>query len=286
MKVAVNPTTIESAPIFLAGARLAGAVELVGGKIPLLLDGTASAATNAETQALIYSLQNPRLRIILTVAECSYRIVARRSSGIGAPADLKGKTIGTTRHTTAHYYLVALARQAGLREAEVKIVDIPQPEMAAALARGSIDALSIWEPIAEKAAQLLGPDAVLFQDPLLFRERFNLNTTLDVLENSAQRADLVGFLRAVIAAAAETRDRPSSVWPLLSAKINLPETVIARLWLQFGFPATLPEDLPRLLVEEESWLAASQNRPPRTKREVEGLIDRSVLAEALRSDKA
>src|SRR5208282_1848821 len=112
-------------------------------KIPLLLDGTADAATNAETQALIYSLKNPGLRIILTVAECSYRIVARRSSGIETPADLKGQTIGTTRYTTAHYYLVELARQVGLREADMTIVDLPQPEMPAALARGTVDALSI-----------------------------------------------------------------------------------------------------------------------------------------------
>lgn len=281
MKVAVNPTTIESAPIFLAGTRLAGKVELVGGKIPLLLDGVVDAATNAETQALLYSLRNPGLRIIFTVAECSYRIVARRSRGIATPADLRHKTIGTTRYTTAHYYLVELARRAGMGETDMTIVDVPQPDMPAALAQGTIDALAIWEPVADNAARLLGQDAVFFQDAALFRERFNLNTTTAVLADAGKRAALVGFLRAVIAAAGETRDFPATVWPLLASEINLAETRIAALWSQFRFPATLPEDLPQLLVDEEMWLAASESRPARTRQQVEGLIDRSVLAEAL-----
>jgi sulfonate transport system substrate-binding protein len=281
MKIAVNPATIESAPLFWAGARGVPGIELIAGKIPLLLDGTAAAATNAETQALLYSQANPRLRIILTVSECSYRIVARRSRGIAAPADLKGKTVGTTRHTTAHYYAVITARKAGLGDGDLRIVDVPQAEMPAALERGAIDALAIWEPIVDDAARRLGGDAVLFQDGALFRERFNLNTTADVLADPRQRGTLVGFVRAVVAAAREVREKPAQAWPLLASKINVPEPVIARLWSQFHFPATLPDDLPQLLVDEEDWLAGSQGRPARPRAVVEELIDPSVLAEAL-----
>lgn len=115
----------------------------------------------------------------MTVAECSYRVIARRSRGINSPADLKAKTIGTTRHTSAHYYLVQLAAKAGMREADLNAVDLQQAEMPAALERGAVDALSIWEPIAEAAAARLGADAVIFQDGALFRERFNLNTTTE-----------------------------------------------------------------------------------------------------------
>jgi len=280
MRIAVNPTTIESAPVFAAGARLSGTVELIGGKIPLLLDGTVDAATNAETQALIYSLERPDLRIVLTVSECAYRVMARRSRGIRRPIDLAGKTIGTTRHTSAHFYLVQLLRQAGLYPPEIDIIDVPQSDMPAALADGRIDALAIWEPIAEAAMTRLGSDAVSFQDGDLFRERFNLNTTTAVLGDPRRRAALVDFVRTVIAAARDVGERPQSVWPLLAAKINVPEATIARLWPQFRFPASLPADLPDLLIDEEGWLAASQKRAPRSAATVAGLIDRSVLAEA------
>ena len=281
MRVAVNPTTIESAPVFAAGERQSGAVELVGGKIPLLLDGTVDAATNAETQALLFSLERPDLRVVLTVSECAYRVVARRSHGIDTPADLSGKTIGTTRQTSAHYFLVELVRRAGLYPPELDIIDVPQDQMPAALADGRIDALAIWEPIAEAAAARIADDAVVFQDGALFRERFNLNTTTAVLNDPRRRAALVGFVRAVIAAAREVAERPQAVWPLLAAKIGLPEATIARLWPQFRFPAALPGDLAPLMIDEERWLAALQKRPPRSAAAVSNLIDPSVLAEAL-----
>ncbi len=57
--------------------------------------GVADVATHAETQALRYSTRNPDLRIILTVTQGLYRIVARRSAGIEKVADLKGKRIAT-----------------------------------------------------------------------------------------------------------------------------------------------------------------------------------------------
>jgi NitT/TauT family transport system substrate-binding protein len=106
LRVAVNMTTVESAPVFLAAQRAAvGATALVSGGIPLLVDRTADAATNSETQILLRSIGNPELRIVMTVAECEYRLVARRSAGIRRLDDLRGKKIGTPANTSAEYYL-------------------------------------------------------------------------------------------------------------------------------------------------------------------------------------
>src|SRR4051812_23967055 len=79
IRIAVNMTTIESAPAFLAAQKATDVrIDLQSGGIPLLLDGGVDAATNSETQALIRSVARPDLRIIMTVSECAYRIVARR----------------------------------------------------------------------------------------------------------------------------------------------------------------------------------------------------------------
>jgi len=89
IKIAVNATTIESAPIFLAerspGVRL---VPVPNGRVAMmqLLNGSVDAATGSETQALINSTSEPGIRIIVTLAEARYRIIARRSSGIPAMA--------------------------------------------------------------------------------------------------------------------------------------------------------------------------------------------------------
>src|SRR5436190_18736892 len=83
LRIAVNMTTIESAPVFVAAAGGPDAGIVIGaGGIPQLVAGEADAATNAETQALLRSVASPNLRTVLTVAECYYPTVARRSARI------------------------------------------------------------------------------------------------------------------------------------------------------------------------------------------------------------
>src|SRR5215471_12812371 len=70
LKIAVNMTTIESFPI-LAAAEKVGGVELLpagNGRNAMaqLVTGTADAATGSETQALINSVADARIRIVLT----------------------------------------------------------------------------------------------------------------------------------------------------------------------------------------------------------------------------
>lgn len=280
MRVAVNTTTIESAPVFGAAAALGADVDLISGKIPRLLDGSADAATNAETQALLLSLRNPELRIVLTVAECGYRIVARADSGVRRAADLRGKRVGTVRHSSAHFYLAKTLASAGLNEADAVAIDVPVEAMPTTLGRGEVDALSIWEPVAEAAIAAVNGRATTLAAPALFRERFNLNTTVTVLSDPARRARLVRFVGGVIRAAARIREQPRSAWPLLASKINLAEPTIERLWPQFRFPAHVPEDLLPLLIEEERWLASHQERTPRPPDTLATLIDGTVLRDA------
>src|ERR1043166_4865467 len=70
IRVAVNTTTIESAPVFVAARDAADVhIDLRSGGIPMLLDGDVDAATNSETQALLRSVARPDLRVVLPVGE-------------------------------------------------------------------------------------------------------------------------------------------------------------------------------------------------------------------------
>jgi sulfonate transport system substrate-binding protein len=277
-------TTIESAPVFLAAEGPAGAgIVVSAGGIPLLVSGEADTATNAETQALIRSATSPNIRVVLTVAECYYRIVARRSSGISRLSDLKGKKVGTSLSTSAHYFLSKMARTAGLAEADVTAVAVPLPEMPAALKRGDVDAIAIWEPQAHNSEQALGADAIVFQDRSVYRELFNLNTTAEVLADPARRRALVAAVARIVTASEQVTSRPPSVWPLVSSKINVPEPIISSVWSHFRFAGGLPNDLLDVMIEEERWVAALQKREPRPRQVIESLVDATVLRDAAAS---
>jgi sulfonate transport system substrate-binding protein len=278
LRVGINLTTIETLPIYLA-ADGRNDLELTGGALPSLTEGKVDAATNAETQALLRSTANPEIRVILTVAEYSYRIVGRRSAGIRTAADLRGKKIATSLNSSAHFYIVKTLRGAGLSEKDVTVVGVPPPDMPAALARGDVDAVSIWEPAAEMSVQALGADASIVQGPA-YRERFNLNTTAAATADPVRRAALVDLLRSLIRTSQEAQARPESAQRLIAGKLKLPAEIVSTTWNLFRFPASLPDDLLDSMVEQEPWMAEKQSRAARSREAIAALIDASLWREA------
>lgn len=282
LRVGINLTTIETLPIYLAAKEPAcRGVTLAAGKLPALLAREVHAATHAETQALIFSATNPNIRVILTVAECSYRIVGRRSAGIAGAADLRGKRIATIAHTSAHYYLVKVLRTVGVSEEQVTVVDMAIEDMCRALSRGEVDAVSIWEPCGNDAAEALGTDAVLLQDAALYRERLNLNTLAETLDDPQKRAEMVDFVSNIIHMTEKCRNHPGAVKPVISSQLGLTESKVANVWDQFTFPGCIPADLVDVMSEEEQWLARAQGRPARPRHVIAGLVDTSVWQDAL-----
>jgi NitT/TauT family transport system substrate-binding protein len=297
LRIAGRPDVMEMGPIYYAAAELSPDDTIVmPGGVPNLFrsdaqahagtsfdpwPGQADLAGQAETQALRISIANPNLRILMTVTEGVYRIVARRSAGIETLADLRGKRVAAFANTSSAYFLHRMLRSAGMTEADIQFVDLRPRDMSAAILEGRVDAIAIWEPESERAHVGLGADAVAFQDPNAYRELYNLNTTAEALADPAKRAQIVRFARAVIEAARVSETNPQTVWPLVAAQSGYDVDTIAAGWRHHRFPAALPADLLDVLVDEEQWFAAQTNRTPRTREELARLIDASILEEAL-----
>lgn len=74
-------------------------------------------------------------------------LVARDGSGVTSITGLKGKTIGVPYVSTSHFHTLVALEHAGVNPADVKIVNLRPPEVAAAWQRGDIDATYIWDPV-------------------------------------------------------------------------------------------------------------------------------------------
>jgi sulfonate transport system substrate-binding protein len=261
------------------------------GGVVSITSKAADIATNAETQLLRESVTNPDLRIIMTVSESFYRLVARRSAGISKMSDLKGKRVIVPRLTSAHYYLVTMLESAGLKEEDVTIVSMPAPtpgqpsskfRSAEALARGEADVIATFEPEPEIAMQKLGKDGIVLQDKKVYREAFNLNARAPDLADPEKRRAIVAFVRAAAQASAAIKKDPKKYWPHISSVIGFTEQEIGWGWPETEFPVKIIPDMLDVLEREEKWLAKVSNRAPRSRAELAKFIDRSVVEEALK----
>ena len=284
---------IELSPVLVAANSFYPEQLPVGeGGITRISSGEADLATNAETQLLRESLANPDLRIIMTVTESFYRLVARRSAGIETLADLKGKRVMLPRNTSAHYFLVAMLRTVGLTEEEVELVNLPaaqgdqtgMDQMSDALARGDVDVISIWEPEPEDAIHRLGDDAVVFQDRSVYREVFNLHARATDLADPSKRRSIVAFVRAVAEASTALKDNPETQWPHVSSVTGFTAEEVAWGWPEMEFPVRIVPDMLDVLEVEDVWVAKERNRAPRSREELARFIDASVVEEALASE--
>jgi NitT/TauT family transport system substrate-binding protein len=287
-----NLETIEIAPVLVAADRLNQPALVVNdGGIPNLVGdwsradpgaGLADIGAHAETQLLRYSVKRPDLRIILTVAEGHYRIVARRSAGIAELQDLAGKRVATIKPTSSGYFLSRMLDRAGLSYDDIVMIPIGEltdvPDM---MADGAVDAVAIWEPQSENVRQILGADYVEFSGRGTYRELFNLNTTTATLTSPTKRQQVVQFVRSVILAARAIEADPAEARHLVARAGGFDEAEVEAAWQHHSFPANLPEDLLETLVEEEKWLAEMEGRAPRSRDVLNELIDYSIYAEAI-----
>jgi NitT/TauT family transport system substrate-binding protein len=297
LRIFGNLSLLEMAPVLLAAELYPGKTLLEHGSVLALWGkasdlaslssaGHADIATNSETQALRASVDNPDLRFIFTVAECPYRIVARRSAGINRLADLRGKRIGTQIESSAAYFLESMLSTVGLTAEDVTSVpfmaktEAPLTMLPEALRSGRLDAVALWEPQVQRARLAIGSDAIEFRDPAVYTEKFNLCTTQGNLDNPPVRQRIVAFVRALIAATQRLKHEPEVGWRLVAQAAGLDIETVSSAWPYLDYPGTLAIDLIDVFEKQDVWIAKVQGRAPRTRDALSKLIDDSVLREA------
>jgi NitT/TauT family transport system substrate-binding protein len=298
LRIYGNLSLLEIAPVLLAAsAHYAGKTRLEHGGVMNLWGGASDLASlsstgicdvacNSETQILRGVFLKPDLRIIFTVAECPYRIVARRSAGIRGLADLRGKRIGTQAGSSAEYFLDRMLRTVGASADAVTIVPYmaktvtPLTQLPHALRNAELDAFTVWEPQLQKAVGMLGEDAIVFCDASVYSEQFCLCSSQAKLADAALRPKIVAFVRALIAATQALQRDPRAAQRLVAETAGLDLQTVTDAWPHLTYPGTLTPHLLDVLTPVEAWLAGHTKRAPATREALAKQVDDSVLREA------
>jgi len=224
--------------------------------------GEIDLACASETQFVVKAAgEANNLRILATIAttDNDAGIVARRDRGIKAPADLRGKTIATARGSSGHYFLHCFLAEQYIAESDVTLMFLEPRELAPALARGEVDAVSMYEPYLWQAQQVLADQAVSFSSAGLYTKTFNLVVKL----TSGKPPDFSDRILKSMARSEEfVATRADDAMNIVAREIKLPADLVARLWKDSIFSLSLNQSLLLMLESERKWsLQAGLGKP-------------------------
>lgn len=251
--------------------------QLAGGKLDLI--------TGGETPAVLMALKGGDFTILAKHLDRTdgggsngtMRIVARTDSGIRSINDITGKRIGFPFFSVSHYNLWRLEQENGIEPSTVTEVDISPQNMAAALGRGDVDAVYIWEPVPSRLISGLGAQVRAFTPPARF--------TIDLYASkplSQRKGVEVKVMRALLRAQQFLREHPDEAIAIVAKDTAMDESTLRSLWndWQFNLTTFASGDID-LLKKEAAW--AIENRLVNDTRvpDFSTLVDSGPLREAL-----
>lgn len=225
------------------------------GKMALdaMLSGELQAVTAAVTPVVFNSFERRDFAVVASIGSSNNdtRIVARKDRGIGGPRDLRGKRIATQQVSAVHFFLHMFLLKQGLSEKDVTICNLAPEGFPQALARGEVDACSMREPLISRTTALLGANAVIFEEPELQVEYYNLLVCDRFL--AGQPETVRRLLRALLAAETFAKHHPQRAVAIVARAFTMREPTLKRIWPCLDLRVRLCQSLVLAMEDQARW---------------------------------
>jgi ABC-type nitrate/sulfonate/bicarbonate transport system substrate-binding protein len=216
-----------------------------------LVGGGVLIGTAAETPVAFATLNGLPVRIIGTLNRHEpFDLVAIKD--IKVAKDIKGRRIGYSQGTNAHYYLFKLLQQQGLSWSDITPVSLNPGDFVSSLSGGAIDAFVWTEPhLSQAIAQ--GKDRFhIIRSEGLYNTYSAIITLQSTIDHKPEL--LVKALKALIEADDNIRKNPDAAATLTAERIKLDPAIAKAFWKRANFKLALDKAaLVSLLNEQAKW---------------------------------
>jgi NitT/TauT family transport system substrate-binding protein len=218
-----------------------------------LLEGKADLATPADTPIMFAVTGGKSIYVIAMIATSNKAsaIIARKDRGIVRPSDLRGKKIGIARGTIAEFFMDSFLSTHGMDRKEVKVVDLKPHEMLDALARGRVDALSIWNPVLKNMEKALGNNATVFYDETIYSDILCIASGQEFAKKHPETVRKV--LRALIRAESFMKQNTEESLRIIAEATKTDKELLGEILKSFDFRVTLDQTLVVSLEDQTRW---------------------------------
>ncbi len=196
-------------------------------------------------------------------------MVVRASKAIRSPEDFVGKVVATPFGSTSHHRLLGFMKLNGLTREKVTLLDARPPAIAAAWAKGEIDAAYVWAParsllladggMAYPTHQALDAAGYAVADLIVARQGFA----------SSYPDAVAGFLKAYGRALAAYRAQPEQAAAIVAGQVGLDPAATLADMRQYAFVPLDEQVTP-------DWLGGAPQNPGKTARMLKATADLMV----------
>lgn len=180
-------------------------------------------------------------------------LVGRKDRGLEKVSDLKGKRIGTTFGTVAHFHLGRFLNLNGLDIRDLTLVDVKTPkEWVSAVADGVIDVIATAQPYANQAKERLGDKAVFW--PAQSGQPLH-GLVISSHQWITKHPELTRrFLKALAEAEEYVIRHPVQAKSIVQKRLNLNPAYMETVWSQNQFSLSLDQALIVTMEDEARWM--------------------------------
>lgn len=250
--------------------------------LDLMLTGKADLAASSSmpiTYAILEGAR-PALLASLCKSDSDLALVMR---GIDSAADLRGKRVGVSFHTSSHFYLHNLLVDAGIPRRSVNIVNVEPAAAIKGLAAGRLDASVLHFPWQIQAANVLGPKVSVESAPI-YTSHWILAADRDFLKQRPQAAQKV--LRALLAAERISAEQPERMSQVVDGLQDMTPTRQAAYLKRYKDEVHLTQSMIITMESEARWhnalLTKEKHAIPNFLDYVDSASLRSVRPEAVK----
>lgn len=225
------------------------------GALDGLLNGEVDIVVGTNEFPLVgRALKKERVRTVGSIAKSEFiYIVGRKDRGIEDVTDLKGKRVGTTLRTIAHFYLGRFLELHGMNMQDITLVDVKTPdEWVNAVADGDIDAVATAQPYANAARDRLGDNAVVWSaqsSQPLYTQAISTDEWITKHPELVRR-----FLKSLAQAEEYVNTHPTESKAIVQKKLNLSAEYMDTVWQQNQFTLSLDQSLILAMEDEARWM--------------------------------
>jgi ABC-type nitrate/sulfonate/bicarbonate transport system substrate-binding protein len=218
-----------------------------------VLQGEADLAIMADVPFMFSVVKGEKIAALTTIfgSRRTMAIVARKDREITTAEDLSGNTVGTIFGTNAQFFVDRVLLTHSIPKSTVTIVDIKPEMLVESLARGEVDAVTVWHPDLARLEQLLGDSIVTLYDEEIFVYRFILVGKQDYIDQHA--AEVRQVLLAINTATQFIHEQPLQAKTILAQALKMDPILLHKAFDANDFYLTLDQTLLLALSDETRW---------------------------------